>query len=254
LKNLFIRTISGIILGLIAIFGVLYLPSPIFKGIIAFIVGLCVWEISNLLKKSYFLIKPVEVSLLGVISAFLLLFVDMYLSLFIWILYSFWYSHRVYNLNYLLALGFIFVYPLIFVSTIGFLHEINNKIILVLFATVWTGDTLAYFVGKSFGKTKLSPKLSPKKTWEGAIGSFLGSVVAGYLVSLYFNLHNAIFPVVLSAVFMQIGDLFESFIKRQVNVKDSSHIIPGHGGILDRIDGLIFASVVFYIFHRIFQL
>jgi len=161
---------------------------------------------------------------------FLLLFFDFYVSLFLAVLYSFYFSHRVYNLNYLTSLIFIFVYGVFFISTVGFLHEIDKRLILILFATVWAGDTAAYFVGKKFGKRK------------------------GVLVSYYFEIKTAFIPILIASILMQIGDLFESFIKRQVNAKDSSNLIPGHGGLLDRIDALIFASAVFYIFYKNFPL
>ncbi len=254
MRELFVRTVTGTVLGVLAVLSVLYFPPTWFKFIVAIISAVSVWELTVLLKKSNYMLKPIEVSTVGFILSFLLLFIDFYLALFIAVLYSFYFSHRVYQLSYLSSLFLIFIYGVFLVSTIGLLHEIDRRLLLVLFATVWTGDTLAYFVGKKFGRRKLAPRLSPKKTWEGAIGSFAGSVIAGGFLSNYLNIESAYIPVVMAAILMQIGDLFESFIKRQVNVKDSSHIIPGHGGILDRIDALIFASVVFYVFYRIFPL
>ena len=118
------------------------------------------------------------------------------------------------------------------------------KAMLVLFTIVWATDILAYFVGRAIGGPKLAPRISPGKTWSGAIGGTiaalvfgLGAVVAaGGAVSL----RTGVLIVVLS-VFSQIGDLFESFIKRRFGVKDSSKLIPGHGGVMDRVDGLVFA-------------
>ncbi len=254
MKDLLVRTVAGILLGIIAVLSVWYIPSYIFKLLIVLIVGISVWELTGLLKKAFFMLNPVQISTAALISTVILFYIDLYMSLIVWILYSFWYSHRVYNLNYLLALGFVFVYGILMISSLGFLHEIDKRLVFILFATVWAGDTFAYFVGKSFGKRKLAPRLSPKKTWEGAFGSIVGSVLFGGGLAFMFGIKTALIPVLISSVIMQIGDLFESFIKRQVNVKDSSHIIPGHGGVLDRIDALIFASVVFYTFYRIFPL
>ncbi len=254
MKELLIRTIFGLLLGIVAVLSVWYLPSPFFKLCIAIVSAVSVWELAGLFKKANYMIRPVEVSIFGFLTALLLLFFDFYVSLFLSVLYSFYFSHRVYNLNYLTSLIFIFVYGVFLISTLGFLHEIDKRLIIILFATVWAGDTTAYFIGKRFGKRKLAPRLSPKKTWEGALGSFLGSLTAGGLVSYYFEVETAFIPVIIASILMQIGDLFESFIKRQVNVKDSSHLIPGHGGLLDRIDALIFASVVFYIFYKNFPL
>ena len=115
---------------------------------------------------------------------------------------------------------------------------------LFVFATVWATDILAYFVGRAIGGPKLAPRISPGKTWSGAIGGAVAAVVAGSGVILYFFMDSgprvAVVAFVLS-VCSQVGDLFESFVKRRFGVKDSSHLIPGHGGVMDRVDGLIFA-------------
>lgn len=118
------------------------------------------------------------------------------------------------------------------------------KAMLVLFTIVWATDILAYFVGRAIGGPKLAPRISPGKTWSGAAGGTAAALVLGLLaVSLAggsANLHTGALIVVLS-VFSQVGDLFESFIKRRFGVKDSSKLIPGHGGVMDRVDGLVFA-------------
>ncbi len=115
---------------------------------------------------------------------------------------------------------------------------------LFVFAVVWATDILAYFVGRAVGGPKLAPKISPGKTWSGAIGGTVSGIVAGSAVALLY------FPQIgfwiagialLLSVASQIGDLFESFIKRRFGVKDSSRLIPGHGGVMDRVDGLVFA-------------
>jgi phosphatidate cytidylyltransferase len=121
---------------------------------------------------------------------------------------------------------------------------IGLGMMLFVFATVWATDILAYFVGRAVGGQKLAPRISPGKTWSGAIGGTVAAVVAGSGVVWYY-FHEAGPRVALVALVLsicsQIGDLFESFIKRRFGVKDSSHLIPGHGGVMDRVDGLIFA-------------
>lgn len=115
---------------------------------------------------------------------------------------------------------------------------------LFVFAVVWATDILAYFVGRAIGGPKLAPSISPGKTWSGAIGGAVAAVVAGTLLHMaFFPLNGLWIPVVALnlSVFSQIGDLFESFIKRRFGVKDSSRLIPGHGGVMDRVDGLVFA-------------
>jgi phosphatidate cytidylyltransferase len=118
--------------------------------------------------------------------------------------------------------------------------------VLFLFAIVWTTDIGAYFAGRALGGPKLMPGVSPNKTWAGAIGGLLASVLAALVVAKMAALTSlfalAMLAVVLS-VSAQAGDLFESFLKRRFNAKDSSHLIPGHGGLMDRLDGFVTASV-----------
>lgn len=115
--------------------------------------------------------------------------------------------------------------------------------ILLVFAVVWASDILGYFVGRAIGGPKLWVRVSPKKTWSGAIGSLTGAVVASFGVAI--AVVGASSPVALAVVggllsiVSQAGDLFESAVKRRFDVKDSSQIIPGHGGLMDRLDGFI---------------
>ncbi len=119
--------------------------------------------------------------------------------------------------------------------------------IVLLFAIVWTTDVLAYFVGRAIGGPKLMPSVSPKKTWSGAVGGTLCAVAAAWVVATSFGGFNVIaiagLAVVLSVV-SQAGDLLESHIKRRFNAKDASQIIPGHGGVMDRLDGFWAAVIV----------
>jgi phosphatidate cytidylyltransferase len=138
--------------------------------------------------------------------------------------------------------------------------------LLFTFFAVWIGDTAAYYIGRSLGKTKFAPSISPKKTWEGAIASVVGSVIVGILLARFgesiqnglTNIHLlrqdfgvphasigiAAFAAVIINIAGQLGDLLESLIKRGAGVKDSGSLLPGHGGILDRIDALLFAAPV----------
>ena len=116
-------------------------------------------------------------------------------------------------------------------------------ILLAILATVWMADVAAYFSGKAFGKHKLAPSISPGKTWEGAIGAGLGVVAYGLFLRLSFSFEPVamvVWIICLLAVtaISIIGDLYESMLKRQAGIKDSSNVLPGHGGVLDRIDSL----------------
>ena len=116
--------------------------------------------------------------------------------------------------------------------------------ILYIFAVVWSTDIAAYFTGRAIGGPKLAPAVSPGKTWSGALGGAVAAVICGPLLVLFYMRGVSIWIIGLSivlSVLSQIGDLFESFMKRRYKVKDSSHLIPGHGGVMDRIDGLVFA-------------
>ncbi len=127
-----------------------------------------------------------------------------------------------------------------------------------LLAVVFLGDSSAYFVGKAWGKTKLMPKLSPSKTIRGSLGGLFGSMVAGALAAALFFPHVNTFSLaivcLITGCFAQVGDLFESLLKRVAQVKDSGHIMPGHGGILDRLDGVLFGAPIFYYLIQLFGL
>ena len=118
---------------------------------------------------------------------------------------------------------------------------------VLLFAVVWTTDVLGYFAGRSFGGPKLMPSVSPKKTWSGAIAGTLGAMVVAVIAAGFFGSFNrtaiALIALMLS-VAAQIGDLLESWIKRQFDAKDASSLIPGHGGVMDRLDGFWAAAVI----------
>ncbi|MFC1900626.1 phosphatidate cytidylyltransferase [Chloroflexota bacterium] len=138
-----------------------------------------------------------------------------------------------------------------YLSALRGMEDGRNWVFFTLFVT-FASDSMAYFIGSAFGKQKLSPDISPGKTWEGAIGGVIGAAVFSLLFVLPTPLnlpmswwHAVILGIVVS-IFGQIGDLAESLFKRNVGVKDSSGVIPGHGGFLDRIDSIVFAGVVVY--------
>jgi len=143
--------------------------------------------------------------------------------------------------------------------------------LLYLLLLVWAGDVFAYFIGKSIGRHRMSPRVSPKKTWEGAIASVMASVAVGLLMfhyslpistallhahlielrdGIFNNQQPSLIPVIVLSVVLniaaQLGDLVESLIKRGADVKDSGSILPGHGGMFDRIDALLFAAPVLW--------
>jgi phosphatidate cytidylyltransferase len=126
-------------------------------------------------------------------------------------------------------------------------NEEGFAAVIFLFAIVWTTDIAAYFVGRMIGGPKLLPRVSPKKTWSGAIGGLAGAVLAAVAVAGAAGL-SGLFAIALVAAILsvaaQAGDLFESQLKRRFGVKDSGHLIPGHGGLMDRLDGFVVAAAV----------
>ena len=163
--------------------------------------------------------------------------------------------------KYLYLLGYITL-PFIFITKISFgVNDYNPKIIIGLFILIWTNDTFAYIVGKSMGKHKLFEKISPKKTIEGFFGGLIFAIFAGYLISIYLIKPSAQFSdksiliwVIIAAivgVIGTIGDLIESKFKRIAGVKDSGKIMPGHGGVLDRLDSVIFVAPFIFLFYKI---
>lgn len=124
------------------------------------------------------------------------------------------------------------------------LRQVGAQALLAIMAVVWLADIAAYFSGRAFGKHKLAPAISPGKTWEGAIGAGIGVLIYGLALSpslpalLAANVWVLIAVLILLTIVSIIGDLFESLLKRQAGLKDSSNILPGHGGVLDRIDSL----------------
>lgn len=132
-------------------------------------------------------------------------------------------------------------------------QEFSNGMALTfyLFLSVWATDIGAYAAGRLIGGPKLLPDVSPNKTWAGLLGGMVAAAVVGVLVALASDASVPLYPFLFGlvlAVVSQLGDLFESFVKRRFGVKDSGTLIPGHGGILDRIDGLLFASAFMALF------
>jgi len=132
---------------------------------------------------------------------------------------------------------------------------LNPSLLLIILSIIWIADTAAYFAGKNFGKHKLAPSISPGKTWEGVIGAIVANSLFG-LILLFVGVIDTwiIVPAIwLITVVSVYGDLFESMFKRQANMKDSGQLLPGHGGLLDRIDGVIpalpIAVLMLYFYH-----
>ena len=148
---------------------------------------------------------------------------------------------------------FGFFYILIPVFSVIQLRLIDVDLLFWMFAIIWTTDIFAFFSGKTFGGPKLAPTISPNKTWSGLAGGIISSVVIGLLCSSLF--HGSViffmFTSMCLSILEQVSDLIESKIKRIFNVKDSGNIIPGHGGVLDRLDGMVLVAPVVLLLYTI---
>jgi phosphatidate cytidylyltransferase len=149
------------------------------------------------------------------------------------------------------SLSYIFI-PLALAIPIGYQSgTYEDKTLMGLLILIWASDSWAYVSGRIFGKRKLFERLSPNKTWEGFCGSVILTSATGYLLSIYgFGLNNTEWVVLgaITVIIATAGDLFQSMLKRASGIKDSGNILPGHGGILDRFDSMLFCLPAYYIY------
>ena len=158
-----------------------------------------------------------------------------------------WALHEVLPAIAISSAGLLFVIlPFSYLVRINEISLVGRKLVLFTLCLIWAGDILAYFVGKGLGRVPMAPALSPNKTWEGALGNLLASLLVGVFFAKWLQMEATHMLVIagLANVAGQMGDLIESAWKRGAAVKDSSNLLPGHGGVLDRIDSLILASPV----------
>lgn len=157
-------------------------------------------------------------------------------------------SKRFILTTFYLSSAFVFL-----ILIANFQDVFNSNILLGSFILIWVNDSFAYLIGKNFGKQKLFAKISPKKTVEGFLGGLLFACIASYFITTFtetLDFTNWLILSIIISVFGTLGDLIESKFKRQAEVKDSGVIMPGHGGLLDRLDSIIFAAPFIYSFLR----
>ncbi|MBW6515332.1 MAG: phosphatidate cytidylyltransferase [Candidatus Cloacimonetes bacterium] len=226
------------------------------------VVGL--YELRQLFKQKYGVI-PCCVIPLGLIFLWLVLFfgqegiIISFLAILLIIAAYDIFANRIEGATNRLALAtFAIVYQPLLYSFVYRLRGLENGeyLVISLIILIWTTDTFAYFLGMAFGKHRGLLKASPKKSIEGFIFGIIFAFVGAYILHLLFRefvTMRIMFLAAISAgIFGQFGDLLESLIKRDVGVKDSSNIIPGHGGVLDRFDSFVIAAPAFYILYSIF--
>jgi phosphatidate cytidylyltransferase len=255
------RTLSGIVYILILVTASLYFHS--FLVLFAVFLGLAVSEFCNLvqLKKTvplliaalgYFLFSYFEVSRS---SEILLLIAALYVSgKCIAFLFNANQKPLAPTSKFVYLIGYV-ILPIILITKIPCVGgSFNPKIIISIFILIWANDTFAFVVGKSIGKHKLFERISPKKTIEGFLGGLVFAAIFAVLIAEFF-IFQPIFNWIIIALILSsigtIGDLVESKFKRMAGVKDSGKIMPGHGGILDRLDSIIFAAPFVFLFYQI---
>lgn len=265
MNNFVKRTLSSAVyVGLVV--GTLMVDIKYFIPLFALITAVCLWEFLDAGIKSSNPAKFLGViggTLLYVISAFgligetsLLWYLPFLLALPIVVILLGLLQPAEPNFRdagYLLLSFFYIVVPFVLLTSIQLWHLSGSGLspLLGIFILFWTNDTGAYLTGRKFGKHALFPAVSPKKTWEGLVGGALLCLGVAYVLSLYslsFSLLEWMIIGALVAVFGTLGDLVESMWKRQLGIKDSGSIMPGHGGLLDRFDGFFIALPAIHIY------
>ncbi|HPI10437.1 MAG TPA: phosphatidate cytidylyltransferase [Catalimonadaceae bacterium] len=258
LSNLQQRVIVAV-LGIALFMGMLFSGTEATFGLFAIILALSLYEFYSLSPFK----TPFSWKLLGLLTG-LLIFCVLILNsvgdeavpsrmlffippiLFIPLVFS--KSTQPFQMIAWLVLGwFYLITPWICMLLIPMELEYSPQVFLGLFGLLWMADSGAYFAGKNLGKTKLLPRVSPKKSWEGLGGGLLASLILAYVLGEYqigFSQNQWLVLAVSTTIFGTLGDLAESALKRSLDLKDSGTILPGHGGILDRFDGLFIAAPV----------
>ena len=259
------RIITALILAPIVVFGILFLNPSWFSLFVGIMVVIASWEYCGLIKlglisnKSLYIIVILACVFLLAISPSILK-VALYITLAWWIIAFFIVVSHPKNSNLLnqnmtinLVNGLFLFVPM--AASLAILHSQERSLVLLLLLYIWAADIGAYFSGRRFGNKKLCPNVSPNKTWEGVCGGvFLAQVVAIAYVLSSIQIPIAkdflvfCFLALIVSLVSVLGDLFESVLKRISNQKDSGSILPGHGGLLDRIDSLTASAPIFVLF------
>jgi phosphatidate cytidylyltransferase len=157
------------------------------------------------------------------------------------------------NVKFKIFYGYFLVSPMVLVTAIIFIQ--NKTLLLLPFIMIWISDIGAYFIGKNFGKRKLAKNISPGKTIEGAIGGFVCNIFSAAILAYFFEVSFSImlFYAIIVTALSVYGDIYQSFLKRQANIKDSGSIIPGHGGFFDRLDSFCPTLPIFFLVSMYFN-
>ncbi len=269
MTNFLQRTLTGILFVLVVI-GSILVHAYAFFAVTVLISVIAINEFTQLLAKKYGKINQVMAIVIGVsiqLIAFLVANGFVRQQYFLLILPLIWIPFVVelfeggehpFRRIALTLLGPIYTaVPLALLYHLGFVFGTYEPLTIIgFFVLVWSNDTGAYLVGVSMGKHKLYERISPKKTWEGFIGGILFTFVAAFFIHQYTGLGSLALWMVAGLIvglFGTTGDLIESMLKRNVDIKDSGNILPGHGGVLDRFDAVLFAAPLIFTLFILFS-
>ncbi|CAL2111930.1 Phosphatidate cytidylyltransferase [Tenacibaculum sp. 190130A14a] len=259
MRDLLTRSVSALIYAAVFITAIFFSKES-YLAIIGIFSLISLWEFSKIIQSKNY-ISFIILAVLSTITvyvldkeypAILLAFSLFCLAILLYYLFSLKKIHYS-NTQQKIFLKYIYiVLPFFYLAKLPFINsEYTPSIILYIILLIWTNDSFAYLVGKNFGKHKLFEKVSPKKTIEGFLGGLLFAILAGFIIaknSIIFSVADWIIIAIIVSIMGNLGDLVESKFKRQANVKDSGTIMPGHGGLLDRLDSLFFLAPFVYLY------
>jgi phosphatidate cytidylyltransferase len=261
------RELTALVLAPVAVWMIGWSHEYVFDGAVALIAVMALHEFITLGKRMGYDIPVVlcAVVTLFIIAAFILESVSVEMGMFVTLLIiPASYVFRSGDIEHALPSSAIAVLATMYVGMLaGSLIRLRNdfpvgpKLVFFLVLVVWLGDAGAYYTGKQFGRHKMSPRISPKKTIEGGVGGVITSVITAVVIHFTFFpqiplVHAVVVGIVLSIAGM-VGDLAESMWKRSAAVKDSGTLIPGHGGFLDRFDSVLFTTPILYVYWAVAQ-
>lgn len=264
MRESIIRTISGLLY--IAILVVSILSSEFIFITLFFLLGfVCLLELEKLLRLKSYALYAVHMAFFyffsylkfSLTATVVLLCITIFVNLFLVKDLLFIKKIPVFEKKKYIILIFYLISSIVFLTLIPTYNGTFNPILIVgVFVLIWTNDTFAFIVGKNLGKNKLYEKISPNKTIEGFIGGLIFSCVGGYVIFEFTGYRN--FPfwlgmAIILSIFGTLGDLIQSKFKRQAGVKDSGKLMPGHGGLYDRLDSIIFSSPFVYAYLLIIE-
>lgn len=256
------RTIAGSILAALSIYATIYVDHRIFFILILLVTLLITREFVALLKNNEHLLTPIPIYISAIVIN-LLIFFKLYLILitYLFILLVTLFIIKMVSKapikDAFVDISVTFVASIMLplcLSTIFLIRDISYEWLIYLYFVVWCSDVFAYFVGVKFGKHRLIEAVSPKKSIEGLIGGTVFALIAGLIINHYLLDKSILWMVILTLEVITVGvlgDLIESMIKRSANVKDSGTLIPGHGGMYDRFDSIIFAAPLLFLYINI---